>query len=138
MTKRKAKSIVSTQPITYRFGFRGDDIDAVAKLVRPLLKIRWKRLDDPFWGGVHYLQMRKNGIIIKLHHNYEAHFDHWLQPAYRACPLLLMMQYPPGVAAPDEHELFAQFNAVIETVVIPPNTDIWNDAQQYQMEQESR
>ncbi|MDX2139152.1 MAG: hypothetical protein SF123_13775 [Chloroflexota bacterium] len=127
MAKRKSTQVIHSQPTTYRFGFRGDDIDAAAKLIRPLLKIRWKRLDDPFWGGVHYLQMRKNGIIIKLHHNYEAHFDHWLQPGYRDYPLLLMMQYPPGIAAPDEAALFAQFSDVIETVIIPPNTDIWDN-----------
>jgi hypothetical protein len=130
MSKRKTTQVIYAQPVTYRFGLRGDDIEAAAKLIRPLLKIRWKRLDDPFWGGVHYLQMRKNGIIIKLHHNYEAHFDHWLQPAYRDYALLLMMQYPAGVAAPDEAALFAQFSEVIETVIIPPNTDMWNEGQQ--------
>ena len=113
--------------VTYRFGFRTDDIHAVAKLVRPLLKIRWKKLNDPFWGGDHYLQIRKNGVIIKLHHNYEAQFDHWLQPSYRDYPILLMMQYPAGAKAPDHEMLHASFSAVMDTVIIPDNTDIWND-----------
>jgi hypothetical protein len=121
--------------ITYRFGFRAEDIHAVAKVVRPLLKIRWKKLSDPFWGGDHYLQLRKNGVIIKLHHNYEAHFDHWLQPAYKDYPVLLMMQYPAGTKAPDHDDLVTSLAAAIETVVIPENADIWNEPVSQKTEQ---
>lgn len=121
--------------VTYRFGFRANDIHAVAKMVRPLLKIRWKKLNDAFWGGDHYLQLRKNGVIIKLHHNYEAHFDHWLQPAYKDYPVLLMMQYPAGTKAPDFEMLHATFSAVIDTIVIPDNADIWNEPIPQQTEQ---
>lgn len=122
--------------ITYRFGFRAEDIHAVAKVVRPLLKIRWKKLSDPFWGGDHYLQLRKNGVIIKLHHNYETHFDHWLQPAYKDCPVLLMMQYPAGTKAPDHDAILTSLAAAIETVVIPENADIWNEPVSQKTEQQ--
>jgi hypothetical protein len=113
--------------ITYRYGFQIADIHEAAKLIRPLLKIRWKRLSDPFWGGDHYLLTRKNGIIIKLHHNYEAHFDHWLQPSYRDFPILLMMQYPGNVKTPNPDQLLEQFTAVVSTILIPPNADIWDE-----------
>jgi hypothetical protein len=122
----KSKAPTRYNPITYRYGFALEDIHAAAKLIRPLLKVRWKRLSDPFWGGDHYLLTRKNGVIIKLHHNYEAHFDHWLQPGYRQYPILLMMQYPANVKAPDAQALLAQFSTVITTVQIPPNDDIWD------------
>lgn len=112
--------------VTYRFGFKYDDIHAAAKVIRPLLKIRWKRLNDKFWGGDHYLKMSKGGVIIKLHHNYEAHFDHWLQPDYKSYPILLFMQYPPGEEVPDQVDLLASFMSVVKTVIIPPNSDAWD------------
>lgn len=112
--------------VTYRFGFKYDDIHAAAKVIRPLLKIRWKRLNDKFWGGDHYLKMSKGGVIIKLHHNYEAHFDHWLQPEYKSYPILLFMQYPPGEEVPDQVDLLASFMSVVKTVIIPPNSDAWD------------
>jgi hypothetical protein len=112
--------------VTYRFGFRYDDIHAAARAIRPLLRIRWKKLNDKFWGGDHYLKMSKTGVIIKLHHNYEPFFDHWLQPEYKEYPILLFMQYPPGEAAPDQYDLLALFMGVAKTVIIPANSDAWD------------
>ncbi len=122
MTKRSQR-VQYREQVTHRFGFQLDDIHQAAKLIRPILRIRWKRYHEPFWGGDYYMQTRKNGIVIKLHHNYEAHFDHWLQPAYRDYPILLLMQYPPGTRAPDRDELLAALSAVATTVFIPPNSD---------------
>ncbi len=127
MAKRQ---VGTSQMVTYRFGFRYDDIHTAAKVIRPLLKIRWKKLNDKFWGGDYYLKMSKSGVIIKLHHNYEAHFDHWLQPDYKSFPILLFMQYPPGEEAPDQIDLLAQFMSVVKTVIIPPNSDAWDGGAQ--------
>ncbi|MBE0689628.1 MAG: hypothetical protein IH587_05845 [Anaerolineae bacterium] len=85
MAKRKSKP-QSGELTIYRFGFQIDDIHAAAKIIRPLLRNRWKRHNEEFWGGEYYLQTRKNGIIIKLHHNFEDYFDHWLQPNYKDYP----------------------------------------------------
>ena len=122
MTKRSQR-VQYREQVTYRFGFQFEDIHQAAKLIRPILRIRWKRYHEPFWGGDYYMQARKNGIVIKLHHNYEEHFDHWLQPSYRDYPILLLMQYPPGTHAPQRDELLAALAAVATTVYIPPNSD---------------
>ncbi|MBE0690104.1 MAG: hypothetical protein IH587_08295 [Anaerolineae bacterium] len=122
MAKRKSKP-QSGELTIYRFGFQMDDIHAAAKIIRPLLRNRWKRHNEEFWGGEYYLQTRKNGIIIKLHHNFEDYFDHWLQPNYKDYPLLLFMQYPPGTKAPDRQELLEKFNTETNAVYIPPNSD---------------
>jgi hypothetical protein len=124
------KKLGSPTTVTYRFGFRFDDIHAAAKVIRPLLKIRWKKLNDKFWGGDHYLKMSKDGVIIKLHHNYEAFFDHWLQPEYKSYPILLFIQFPAGEVAPDPYDLLAQFMSVVKTVIIPANSDAWDGSKQ--------
>lgn len=109
--------------VTYRFGFQISDIHAAARLIRPLLRIRWKAHHEAFWGGDYYLQMRKNGMIIKLHHNYEEYFDHWLQPSFKDYPVLLLMQYPPGSKPPSADELLEIFEGVGAAVLIPSNSD---------------
>ncbi|MCA9904493.1 MAG: hypothetical protein KC547_11600 [Anaerolineae bacterium] len=128
MAKRKSRKQSNTM-IVHRFGFQLDDIHAAAKIIRPLLRIRWKRHSAEFWGGDYYMQTRKNGIVIKLHHNYEDYFEHWLQPNYKDYPLLLLMQYPPGTKAPDRDELLETFNSVTNAVYIPPNSDALNNVE---------
>jgi hypothetical protein len=131
MAKRSKRSHSSDKvpaaQTTYRFGIQMSDIHAAARVIRPLLRIRWKAYHEDFWGGDYYLQTRKNGQIIKLHHNYEAYFDHWLQPSFKDYPVLLFMQYPAGVKAPTVESLLSMFEGAVSAIFIEPNSDTFAD-----------